>query len=51
MKNTLALLFLALLVLFTTCSDVWAQVTAQITGTVRDQTRGVAGGRSDRDAN
>ena len=44
MKNTLALLFLALFVLFTTCSDVWAQATAQITGTVRDQTRAVLPG-------
>src|SRR5215831_5483852 len=44
MKNTLGLLFLALLLLFTTCADVWAQATAQITGTVRDQTRAVLPG-------
>jgi hypothetical protein len=37
-------ILLASLVLFITCSDIWAQATAQIAGTVRDQSGAVLPG-------
>jgi hypothetical protein len=44
MKKAPVLVFLAALALFATCGDIWAQATAQITGTVRDQSRAVLPG-------
>src|SRR5688572_20226740 len=44
MKKALLSLFGGMLVLTITCVDMWAQATAQITGTVRDQTGAVLPG-------
>src|SRR2546427_7904923 len=44
MKKTLILLVFAAFVLSGTCIDLWAQATAQIAGTVRDQSRAVLPG-------
>ena len=43
MKRTLFVLFAGLLVVVG-CANVWAQATAQITGTVKDQTGAVLPG-------
>ena len=44
MKKALFLVFTVMLVLAITCGDIWAQATAQITGTVKDQTGAVLPG-------
>ena len=44
MKRFLSCLFAALLVTALSCTSVWAQATAQISGTVRDQTGAVLPG-------
>src|SRR5205814_8034326 len=44
MKKTLVWVVFAAFALSGTCVDVWAQATAQITGTVRDQSRAVLPG-------
>src|SRR5690349_293391 len=44
MKKAPVLVFLAVLILSATCGDIWAQATAQITGTVRDQSKAVLPG-------
>ena len=44
MKRFLAVFFIALLISVLTCASVWAQATAQISGTVRDQSGAVLPG-------
>src|SRR5215470_11500352 len=44
MKRLLAAVFITLLVSVLTCTSVWAQATAQISGTVRDQSGAVLPG-------
>src|SRR5499425_2274577 len=44
MRNVWRSVFLGLLISATTCGSVWAQATAQISGTVRDQTGAVLPG-------
>src|SRR5437879_137435 len=44
MKGTLVALLLVLLISVVTCDDVWAQATAQISGTARDQSGAVLPG-------
>src|SRR5688500_2208659 len=44
MKRTLTIFCLAILVSAVTCSSAWAQATAQISGTVRDQSGAVLPG-------
>src|SRR5262245_12119542 len=44
MKRVSSGLFLAWMLSVTTCGTVWAQATAQISGTVRDQTGAVLPG-------
>src|SRR5438874_13654593 len=44
MKRTLTSVFLALLISAISCGSAWAQATAQISGTVRDQSGAVLPG-------
>src|SRR3954451_21183837 len=44
MKKALFSAFAVMFVLAITCADIWAQATAQITGTVKDQTGAVLPG-------
>src|SRR5216117_1223704 len=44
MKKAIFSILAAMLVLALTCGDMWAQATAQITGTVKDQTGAVLPG-------
>src|SRR5438477_2173809 len=44
MKRIGSCIFAAMIVLSVTCGDIWAQATAQISGTVKDQTGAVLPG-------
>ena len=44
MKRVLFTIFAGMFVYVITCADIWAQATAQITGTARDQSGAVLPG-------
>src|SRR5436305_1123050 len=44
MKRIASCIFAAMIILSATCGDIWAQATAQISGTVKDQTGAVLPG-------